>query len=89
MLRVWGRANSIHTQRVLWALAEVSLPFNLIFASATMGLKGHVSNGELPYGIVDTSEYRSMNPNGTITTIDDNGYILWESNTICRYLAQA
>ena len=62
--------------------------FELILASGTMGASGHVSGGGEAFGIVDTPEYRAMNPNGTIPTIDDSGYILWESNTICRYLTQ-
>lgn len=88
MLKVWGRSSSIHTQRVLWACDEAHVPFQLIPASATMGPDGHISGGGMPFGIVDTPEYRAMNPNGTIPTIDDEGYVLWESNTICRYLAQ-
>ncbi len=86
-LRIWGRPNSIHTQRVLWTCAEADLSFELTLASATMGPKGHVSGGNPPYGIVDTQEYRAMNPNGTVPTIDDNGFVLWESNVIVRYLA--
>jgi len=88
MLKIWGRPNSIHTQRVLWFCAEAGLEFELIRASATMGIDGHISGGGAAYGVVNTPEYLSMNPNGTIPTIDNNGYTLWESNTICRYLAQ-
>lgn len=89
MLKIWGRPNSIHTQRVLWACEEAGLSFELILASATMGPDGHISGGGAAFGIVDTQEYRAMNPNGAIPTMDDDGFILWESNTICRYLAQS
>jgi glutathione S-transferase len=63
------------------------VPFELTLASATMGPSGHVSSGAKPYGIVDTPAYRAMNPNGSVPTIDDDGYILWESNAIVCYLA--
>ena len=88
MLKIWGRPTSIHTQRVLWTCVEAGLPFELILASATMGPEGHISVGGRAFGIVDTPEYRAKNPNGTIPTMDDDGYVIWESNTICRYLAQ-
>lgn len=87
VLRLWGRPTSGRTQKVLWTLAEIGMEFEFILASATMGPGGHVSKGNKPYGIVDTPEYRAMNPNGTVPTIDDGGFILWESNSIVRYLA--
>lgn len=74
MLTVWGRANSINVQKVLWTLAELDVPHRRIDA----GMK---------FGINDTDEYRAMNPTGLIPTIDDEGYVLWESNAIVRYLA--
>jgi glutathione S-transferase len=88
MLKVWGRPTSTNTQRVLWTLVEAGVLYELTLASATTGEKGYVWQGEVPFGLVDTAAYRSMNPNGKIPTIDDGGFILWESNAIVAYLAR-
>ena len=74
MLGIWGRPTSICTQRVLWACAELDLEFDLTLASATMGQQGHVSQGHIPYGVVDTADYRAMNPNSTVPVIKDGDY---------------
>jgi glutathione S-transferase len=74
MLTVWGRINSINVQKVLWTLAELGLPYRRIDA----GMK---------FGVNDTADYKAMNPTGLVPTIDDDGYVLWESNAIVRYLA--
>lgn len=87
MLKLWGRPTSGRTQKVLWTLAEIGIEFDFIMASAEMGPGGHVAKGNRPYGVVDTPEYRAKNPNGRIPTIDDDGFVLWESNSIVRYLA--
>ena len=73
-IRVYGRKNSINVQKVLWCCAELSLPFERI----DLG-------GE--FGGTSTPQYRAMNPMGRVPTIDDNGFTLWESNTIVRYLS--
>lgn len=85
-IKLWGRHSSARTQKVLLALAELGLDFEMILASATMGPAGHVAKGNEAYGVVDTPEYRAMNPNGTVPTIDDGGFVLWESNAIVQYL---
>ena len=85
-LQLWGRPSSARTQKVMLALAELNFTYEFIKASATMGPEGSVSRGKTPYGIVDTTEYLEKNPNGTIPTINDEGFILWESNAIVQYL---
>ncbi len=74
MLTVWGRTNSINVQKVLWTLAELDLDYERVDAG-------------MAFGVVDTPDYLAMNPNGQIPTIDDDGFILWESNVIVRYLS--
>lgn len=76
MLKIWGRTSSSNVQKVLWAVAELGLDFERIDAG------GH-------YGVVGTPDYRAMNPMGRVPTIEDDGFVLWESNAILRYLAQA
>jgi len=75
MLKIWGRRNSINVQKVLWCCGELGLDFERIDAG-------------LEFGVNDTPEYRAMNPNGLVPTINDDGFVLWESQAIVRYLAR-
>jgi glutathione S-transferase len=74
MLTIWGRTNSINVQKVLWCCAELGLEYKRIDAG-------------LHHGVNNTPEYLARNPNGLVPTIDDDGYVLWESNVIVRYLS--
>jgi len=74
MLKIWGRTNSVNVKKALWALEELKVPYQRIDAG-------------LQHGVVNTPEYRAMNPNGLVPTIDDEGFILWESHAIVRYLS--
>ena len=74
MLRIWGRNNSVNVQKALWCCEELGLAHERLDAG-----------GE--FGVVNTPQYRNLNPNGLVPTIEDDGFVLWESNAIVRYLA--
>jgi len=73
MLRIWGRTNSVNVKKALWCAEELGLEYERIDAG-------------MQFGVVDTPEYRRMNPMGRVPTIDDDGFVLWESHSIVRYL---
>jgi len=74
MLKIWGRANSVNVQKILWCCDELGLPFERVDAG-------------LQFGRVNDPDYRELNPNGQIPTLVDGTFVLWESNSILRYLA--
>jgi len=73
MLKIWGRVNSVNVQKVMWAVGELGIPHERVDAG-------------MQFGVVNTPEYRNLNPNGRVPTIEDGDFVLWESNTIVRYL---
>ena len=73
-MRLWGRNNSSNVQKVLWTLAELDVPFERVDAG-------------MEHGVVDGAAYRAKNPNKRVPTLEDDGFVLWESNSILRYLA--
>jgi glutathione S-transferase len=74
MLKIWGRTNSVNVKKVLWAAEELGLEYQRIDAG-------------LQFGVNKTPEYLNMNPTGLVPTVEDDGFVLWESHTIVRYLA--
>lgn len=75
MLKVLGRATSSNVQKVVWLCDELSVSFE----------RSDIGG---PFGGNDKPEYLSLNPNGVVPTIEDEGFVLWESNTILRYLCE-
>jgi glutathione S-transferase len=73
MLKIWGREDSLSVQKAMWCVRELEIPFEQI-------------NAGRQYGIINEPWYLAMNPTGTIPTIDDDGFVLWESNAIVKYL---
>jgi glutathione S-transferase len=77
MMRLWGRKSSINVQKVLWCFAELGLNEGSDFERIDAGLQ---------FGIVRSPEFLKLNPNGLVPTLEDGDLVLWESNTIMRYL---
>ncbi len=71
--RLWGRSTSSNVMKVVWALEELGLPYERIDVGG-------------PFGKTDTPEYGAMNPNRLVPTLQEDDFILWESNAILRYL---
>ena len=75
MLQIYGRKNSNQVIQLMWTVDELGLEY-----------ERHNVGGS--FGGLDTEEYVKMNPNRLVPTINDNGFILWESYAIIRYLCQ-
>ena len=75
MIKIWGRNTSANVQKVMWAIAEIGLPHERIDIGG-------------PFGKNREPAYLAKNPNGLVPTLEeDDGFVLWESNSIVRYLA--
>jgi len=74
MLQILGRSTSINVRKVLWLCTELGVPYE-------QELWG---SGFKP---TQAAEFLALNPNALVPVIRDGDFVLWESNTICRYLA--
>jgi glutathione S-transferase len=74
MLKIWGRRTSSNVQKVMWAVGELQL------AHERLDLGG-------PFGGNREPAYQALNPNGLVPTLVDDDLVVWESNTIVRYLS--
>ena len=74
MLKIWGRLNSLNVQKAMFCVLEAGIAFER-------------SNAGMEHGVVQTPDYKAMNPNSVVPTIQDGDFVLWESNVIVRYLA--
>ncbi len=73
MLKIYGTKTSSNVQKVLWCCGEIGLEFERLDIVET-------------FGAPRAPEYLALNPNGLMPTVDDDGFILWESNAVVRYL---
>jgi glutathione S-transferase len=74
VLKILGRNNSSNVQKVMWCIGE-------------LGLKHERTDIGGPFGGNKDAKYLALNPMGLVPTMDDDGFVLWESNSIVRYLA--
>src|SRR5438270_13454546 len=74
MIKIWGRNTSVNVQKVMWAVGELGLPAERIDVWRAFGKN-------------KDPDYLAMNPNGLVPTLQEDGFCLWESNSIVRYLA--
>lgn len=74
MLKILGRNTSSNVQKVMWAIGELDLAHERIDVGG-------------PFGGNQEPDYLAMNPNGLVPTMIDGDFVLWESNSIVRYLA--
>jgi glutathione S-transferase len=73
MLKIWGRRNSSNVQKVLWTCAELGVAFERVDWGG-------------PFGGNQDPTYLTMNPNGLVPTVQDGDLVIWESNTVMRWL---
>ncbi len=76
MRKLWGRANSSNVMKVIWLLQELGLPYERIDVGG-------------PFGGTGTPAYRAMNPLGVVPSLEEDGFTLFESNAILRYLCNS
>jgi len=74
MLKILGKPVSINVRKVLWLCEELALPCELEAWGAG-------------YRDTHVPEFMALNPNALVPVVVDGDAVLWESNTICRYLA--
>ncbi|WP_421525396.1 glutathione S-transferase family protein [Pseudomonas yamanorum] len=72
-LKILGRTSSINVRKVLWTCQELGISYDR-------------EDWGIGFASTQSAEFLALNPNAQVPVlIDDNG-VLWESNTICRYL---
>lgn len=74
MLKIWGRLSSVNVQKVVWCCDELGLAYERVDAGGK-------------FGINNTPEYLAKNPNGLVPTVEEDGFVLYESNAIVRWLS--
>lgn len=75
-LRILGRVTSINVRKVRWT-------------ADLIGIEYETEVWGLPDRDPKVPEFLALNPNAQVPVIVDDGFVLWESNAIMRYLAES
>jgi len=73
MVKILGKASSINVRKVLWTCEELGIGYE----------REDWGSG---FQSTDTPAFKALNPNAMVPVLMDGDFVLWESNTICRYL---
>ena len=72
-LKILGRTSSINVRKVLWTCQELGIDY--VREDWGIGFKP-----------TQSPDFLALNPNAQVPVLIDDHGVLWESNTICRYL---
>lgn len=73
-MKLLGRLTSLNVRKVMWT-------------SALLGLDLDREDWGMGFRSPQQPEFLALNPNALVPVLIDGDFALWESNSICRYLA--
>ena len=76
MYRLLGRQTSGNVQKVIFMFEELGTPYTR-------------EDYGRQFENTQTAEYKALNPTSKVPTLVDGSTVIWESNTILRYLAES
>jgi glutathione S-transferase len=73
-MKLLGRKTSGNVQKVMFLFEELKMPYERVDVGRQ-------------FNNTQTPEYLAKNPNAKVPTLEDGDLVIWESNTILRYVA--
>jgi len=76
VIKLWGRTTSSNVMKVMWLLDELGLTYERVDVGGA-------------FGGTSTEHFLAMSPLGLIPALEEDGFALFESNAILRYICNA